>query len=101
MILSKRSAVRPHEESTWVESMKRSILQYNERRKSSKDRSRHEVEYDRQRKECTFKPTISQYVFSTTVDERRKRSQDRMYGKKKAKAAKKGPVAKKEVKNRH
>lgn len=55
--------------------MKRSIVSYNEKRKTSKDRTRDELEFEKHKQEYTFKPKISEYVFSTPLEERRERAQ--------------------------
>ena len=46
--------------SSWAENMKRSVIQYQERKRNRCDKTTEEIEYQRSKQDCTFKPKLLQ-----------------------------------------
>jgi hypothetical protein len=55
----------------WGESVKRQLKQYEERKKVRQDKTTEEIEYEKGKNECTFKPTISQFKGANTSTSRK------------------------------
>lgn len=58
--------------ASWAENMKCSVIQYQERKKNRCDKTTEEIEYQRSKQDCTFKPKLKQFK---TMDGRSKQRQ--------------------------